>query len=151
ELRILARVDVVGDHRHVDLRPESPAQHVYQRCLAAADRSRHSDSKCSAHISSPRRRHLYCRAEPSELLMYRKLGGGSGVFACLSYGRIRAGESACPTKTEYSSYFPGPPQNNQNRKYRCAIGNTLAGSQVSSSPSARTSYVSGSTSICGMA
>jgi hypothetical protein len=27
----------------------------------------------------------------------------------------------------------------QNRKYRCAIGSTLAGSQVSSSPSARTS------------
>jgi len=27
----------------------------------------------------------------------------------------------------------------QNRKYRCAIGNTVAGSQVSSTPSARTS------------
>jgi hypothetical protein len=27
----------------------------------------------------------------------------------------------------------------QNRKYRCAIGNTSAGAQVSSSPSARTS------------
>jgi hypothetical protein len=27
----------------------------------------------------------------------------------------------------------------QNRKYRCAIGSTVAGSQVSSTPSARTS------------
>jgi hypothetical protein len=27
----------------------------------------------------------------------------------------------------------------QNRKYRCAIGNTVAGAQVSSTPSARTS------------
>lgn len=37
----------------------------------------------------------------------------------------------------------------QKRKYRCASGSTLAGSQVSSWPSARTSYVCESTSILG--
>ena len=37
----------------------------------------------------------------------------------------------------------------QYRKYRCAIGRTLAGSQVRSRPSARTSYVSGFTSMRG--
>ena len=37
----------------------------------------------------------------------------------------------------------------QNRKYRCAIGSVSAGSQTRSSPSARTSYVSGFTSIWG--
>src|SRR5215813_6302728 len=39
----------------------------------------------------------------------------------------------------------------QNKKYRCAIGNTAAGSHVNNSPSARTSYVSGSTSSFGVA
>ena len=37
----------------------------------------------------------------------------------------------------------------QNKKYRCAIGRISAGSQVNSMPSARTSYVSGLTSILG--
>src|ERR1700744_2954035 len=39
----------------------------------------------------------------------------------------------------------------QNRKYRWAIGSTCAGSHVRSTPSARTSYVSGSTSMLGVA
>ena len=39
----------------------------------------------------------------------------------------------------------------QNKKYRCASGSTLAGSQVSNAPSARTTYVSGSTSMTGSA
>src|ERR1700692_3672103 len=39
----------------------------------------------------------------------------------------------------------------QNKKYLCASGNTCAGSQVINSPSTRTSYVSGSTSIFGVA
>ena len=39
----------------------------------------------------------------------------------------------------------------QNRKYRWAIGSTRAGSHVRLSPSARTTYVSGSTSILGSA
>lgn len=37
----------------------------------------------------------------------------------------------------------------QNKKYRCVRGSVAAGSQVSSAPSARTSYVCGSTSIFG--
>lgn len=37
----------------------------------------------------------------------------------------------------------------QKRKYRCASGSTVAGSQVSNWPSARTSYVCESTSILG--
>src|SRR5581483_9976706 len=39
----------------------------------------------------------------------------------------------------------------QNRKYRWAMGRTRAGSHASSTPSARTAYVSGSTSIRGNA
>src|SRR5262245_5714877 len=39
----------------------------------------------------------------------------------------------------------------QYMKYRCAMGKTLAGSQVRSRPSARTSYVSESTSMRGVA
>src|SRR5262249_3711848 len=39
----------------------------------------------------------------------------------------------------------------QNKKYLCVIGSASAGSHVNSSPSARTSYVSGSTSILGVA
>src|SRR5690242_8105770 len=39
----------------------------------------------------------------------------------------------------------------QNRKYLCASGSTWAGSHVSNSPFARTSYVSGSTVIFGNA
>src|SRR2546429_7846995 len=46
-------------------------------------------------------------------------------------------------------YGGSPPY--QKRKYRCAIGRTRAGSHVSRSPSARTTYVSGSTSIRGNA
>src|SRR5690606_15999401 len=38
----------------------------------------------------------------------------------------------------------------QNKKYLCAIGSTSAGSHVMSSPSTRTSYVSGFTSIRGV-
>ena len=38
----------------------------------------------------------------------------------------------------------------QNRKYRWASGSSFAGSQASSSPSAQTRYVSGSTSISGV-
>ncbi len=43
----------------------------------------------------------------------------------------------------------GRTSKHQNIKYRCAIGKTSAGSHVSNSPSARTSYVSGWTSISG--
>src|SRR5262249_31095186 len=39
----------------------------------------------------------------------------------------------------------------QNRKYRCAIGSTAAGSLVRCSPSAYTAYVAGSTSTRGKA
>src|SRR6478609_10093548 len=39
----------------------------------------------------------------------------------------------------------------QNKKYRCASGSTFAGSQTSSSPSAVTAYVSGSTRMSGVA
>src|SRR5438034_6342981 len=46
-------------------------------------------------------------------------------------------------------YGGSPPY--QKRKYRCAIGRTRAGSHVSRAPSARTTYVSGSTSIRGNA
>jgi hypothetical protein len=37
----------------------------------------------------------------------------------------------------------------QNKKYLCAIGNSFAGSQVSKTPSALTSYVCASISIVG--
>src|SRR5690242_17524486 len=43
--------------------------------------------------------------------------------------------------------FPQP----QNSEYRCASGSTVAGSHLSGTPSARTSYNSGSTWIFGVA
>ena len=42
------------------------------------------------------------------------------------------------TVARRSANEPIAVERNQNRKYRCAIGSTDAGSQVSSTPSART-------------
>ena len=58
------------------------------------------------------------------------------------------GAAPCDSSAELSAGSPGA---DQNKKYRCASGSTVAGSQVRSSPSARTSYVCESTSITGVA
>jgi hypothetical protein len=60
--------------------------------------------------------------------------------------RVRDRPGACSQEGKdwgSSGCRPRPPvifqAGRQNRKYLCAIGNTLAGSQVSNTPSARTS------------
>jgi hypothetical protein len=63
--------------------------------------------------------------------------GGDQLAAQMPVGGI---EDQCSEWLIVAGVFVGyGVEHGQNRKYRCAIGSTIAGSQVSSSPSARTS------------
>ena len=61
---------------------------------------------------------------------------GSVTACCMQCNSAREDSSRGPSTKRLSIPQPQPPQN---KKYRCASGSTLAGSQVSSTPSARTS------------
>jgi len=65
---------------------------------------------------------------------------GPPFFWVLFFGGAKKSTSAVgPRPDSQITRRPSDTKNqNQNKKYRCAIGNTTAGSQVNKTPSART-------------
>ena len=50
KLGVLLGVDVVGDDRQIDRRPQLAAERIHQRGLAAADRPGDADAKCTSRL-----------------------------------------------------------------------------------------------------
>ncbi len=113
----------------------SPARPAAARggCRGGRRRARARQTRCAA--ASPARRRSRPRARRSRRRGRRRAApgraAGSGRPPRRVSGLLRAQPAFLP-QLERQDQF-------QNRKYRCAIGRTFAGSQASSSPSARTS------------